>query len=323
MSKIFRDVTIAGMTAMLFVACKPSQTNFDPLENATTLEKIEYYSALATKTKGDGNPALWKMSDDDTTIYMFGTIHTLPTDVEWRTSAFNSALSASDTIYLEGDLNEYSDPETMNALTEKYFKLKDGKTLKSILSKSEYVKVATVAETVGLDIEDYSSKPLWYFSEDLMYGQLKKIGYEMSSGVEMILIEEGTSAGKTFKYLERVEEQIKATDAGSIQDHVEQLMFTAEGLEALPGFADLTVSEWADGDIIGLGNMLHNGETMGGRAIYENLIVNRNRNWTGQIVEMLDEPGTIFLAGGIAHFVGPDSVISMLEAKGQKIEVVE
>ena len=28
-------------------------------------------------------PALWQVSDDDTTIYLFGTVHALPKDKQW------------------------------------------------------------------------------------------------------------------------------------------------------------------------------------------------------------------------------------------------
>lgn len=318
------------MAAMLLVACEPSKISNDSLAkgttlmtNVTSLEKIEYYSTLAKQTKGDGNPTLWKLSDEDTTIYMFGTVHTLPTGVEWRTDAFNSAFNASEIIYLEGDINEFSDPEVMKPLAEKYFKLQGDETLQTILSHTEYAKAASVAESVGLNIEDYSKRALWYFAEDLGYAQLEKIGYEISSGVEMVLITEGDASDKIFKFLERPEDQFQALTAGTTQDHVEQLMFTVETLPTLASFADLTVEEWADGDIIGLGKMFENGDTMGGQAYYENLVVKRNRKWTNQIIGMLDEPGTIFIAAGTGHFVGSDSVINMLEAKGQKIEVVQ
>lgn len=40
--------------------------------------------AAATTPAGSG-PALWKVADEDTTIYLFGTVHVLPKDVVWYT----------------------------------------------------------------------------------------------------------------------------------------------------------------------------------------------------------------------------------------------
>ena len=50
-------------------------------------------------------PALWKVADEDTTIYLFGTVHALPKDVPWMRGAIGPALAASDTLVTEVDLS--------------------------------------------------------------------------------------------------------------------------------------------------------------------------------------------------------------------------
>src|SRR6185369_1001930 len=40
----------------------------------------------------EARPALWKLADADTTIYLFGTIHALPDGVEWRGRRIDAAL---------------------------------------------------------------------------------------------------------------------------------------------------------------------------------------------------------------------------------------
>ena len=46
-------------------------------------------------------PALWEVSDKDTTIYLFGTIHLLPKNSRWRTPKFEKALAGSQSLVLE------------------------------------------------------------------------------------------------------------------------------------------------------------------------------------------------------------------------------
>ena len=38
-------------------------------------------------------PGLWKVVDEDTTIYLFGTIHALPETVEWYRGPIGEALA--------------------------------------------------------------------------------------------------------------------------------------------------------------------------------------------------------------------------------------
>ena len=44
------------------------------------------------------SPAMWHMSDKDSEVWLFGTIHLLPPGMKWRTKEFNTALAAADTV---------------------------------------------------------------------------------------------------------------------------------------------------------------------------------------------------------------------------------
>ena len=44
------------------------------------------------------SPALWRLSDDDSEIWLFGTVHLLPPGLQWRSPAFEAAFAAADTI---------------------------------------------------------------------------------------------------------------------------------------------------------------------------------------------------------------------------------
>ena len=46
-------------------------------------------------------PALWKVADKDTTIYLFGTIHLLKPETRWFEGKIKTAFDASDELVLE------------------------------------------------------------------------------------------------------------------------------------------------------------------------------------------------------------------------------
>jgi uncharacterized protein len=47
------------------------------------------------------HPALWRLADSDTQIWLFGTIHLLPEGQRWRSPAFDRALAGADELVLE------------------------------------------------------------------------------------------------------------------------------------------------------------------------------------------------------------------------------
>ena len=46
-------------------------------------------------------PALWKVADEDTTIYLFGTIHVLPKNLVWFEGPVAKALDESEQFITE------------------------------------------------------------------------------------------------------------------------------------------------------------------------------------------------------------------------------
>ena len=55
-------------------------------------------------------------------------------------------------------------------------------------------------------------------------------------------------------------------------------------------------------------------------AIYERLLVARNRNWLPQLEALFNRSGRAFVVVGAAHLIGPDGLIAMLKAKGYLLE---
>ena len=46
-------------------------------------------------------PALWRVADADTTIWLLGTIHALPPGVAWETPKVTAAITQADTLVQE------------------------------------------------------------------------------------------------------------------------------------------------------------------------------------------------------------------------------
>ena len=57
----------------------------------------------------EARPAMWRVSDGDTTIYLLGSIHLLPAGINWRTPLIERAIATSDTLVLESSPDESID----------------------------------------------------------------------------------------------------------------------------------------------------------------------------------------------------------------------
>ncbi len=330
----------AGLLALGLVACGNSTT--DPVETTeaeteTVIEETATTTVRPTKdtllarfdealegaqaTQGPGAPALWTLADDDTTIHIFGTVHLLRPDLEWRSDTFDTAFSAADKVVFEVDMKSEAAQRAIATDFLARGMFQDGRTLKEVLNDEDEAVISAAFDSLGVPIDAMNTFEPWMASVNLGVMQLVNDGYDPNSGVETVLEAEAIESGKSFGYLETISQQADAFDLLPEDEQISILYETALLLEESPRMLDLLVDEWADGDVSGIGSLVANPEGYGFTdAAYESLLVVRNKAWVPQIEAMLEEPGSVFIAVGAGHLAGPDSVITMLRDKGYTIE---
>src|SRR5215207_2822 len=57
--------------------------------------------AASARTERSPEPALWRVSAGESTVYLFGSIHMLPRDWAWRTKAIDAVIRSSDAFVFE------------------------------------------------------------------------------------------------------------------------------------------------------------------------------------------------------------------------------
>jgi len=283
------------------------------------MAEAEKMIADAKATTGPGQPAMWTLADDDTTVYLFGTVHALPKDKEWRTPEFEQAFSASDKIVFELDLHSKEGQAAVGQAMLGAGMYTDGRTLTGVLNDEDEAIVADVMQGYGMPMAALDPVKPWFAALNLMNAEMASKGYDANSGVEMVLAKEAEAAGKSFDFLETADLQANVFAGLSEETQVDMLVESAMTVETLIPMLDVIVAEWSDGDVSGLGTVAANPDAPGDEAFYEALFVERNTDWVPKIEALLDEPGTVMVAVGAGHFAGPDSVITMLENKGHTV----
>lgn len=258
-------------------------------------------------------PALWAVSDDDTTIYLFGTVHALPKDKTWFDGRIERAFNAADELVTEIDLADAArSAQSLQAAAL----LPEGQTLRALMSSDNRLEYEAALVTLGLPVDALDRVEPWFAAMTLSLLPLLRSGYDTASGVEQAL---GSRAGESKKRdaLETIDQQIALFDSMPPQAQLEFLDQTIEAVPHATSSLDAMVAEWLEGDAVALAALLNS--ELSDPALYERLLTTRNTNWAGWIERRLKQPGTVFVAVGAGHLAGTGSVQDQLRTRGLEV----
>jgi uncharacterized protein YbaP (TraB family) len=265
-------------------------------------------------------PAIWKVSDEDSSVWLFGSIHMLPDDMEWRTEIFDNLLDEADRIYFETDLGLAAQSEIMALTMERGF-ARDGVLLNRRIDSKLMSKVRKAAEVYAVPVPTLLAMQPWMAASTISVAALTAAGYDPAKGVETTLVNEIPVERQGF--LETAEQQINAIAGGSEADQIQMLVATLAETDSLAEMVDTMVAAWLEGTPEVVAEIFFADIGAYGEAFIDRLITQRNKNWVAQIEAMLEADEEAFLIVGTGHLVGPNNVVTLLEQKGFSSERVE
>jgi uncharacterized protein YbaP (TraB family) len=285
-----------------------------PLLRRRHLSRFGVIALLTLSAPAFAQPALWEVKSGSSTVYLFGTVHLLPNDTNWHYPALDKALAASDSLTIE--LTD-DDPARMQALVMQYG-LDPAHPLSAQLTPSENATLAKAAQSADVPGGEPTLEMMrpWLAALTLTLAPLIKAGLDPAHGVDKLLQAQMIKAGKPVNALETSEQQI-----GFLANLPQplQLDFLRDTLhDADKDSGELTglVTAWKNGDTAAIAHLEDDDVRQQSPALYQTLIVDRNKAWAEKIAALLRHPGTVFIAVGAAHLAGPDSVQAQLGKLG-------
>jgi len=265
-------------------------------------------------------PSLWVIKDKDSTIYLFGTVHVLKPQTAWRSARITRAFTAADDVVME--IEQPEDPKAMQPLMLRYGVDRD-RPLSAKLSPETYGKLRAAAQGMGFAPQAIDVMRPWLAALTVSLTPLLRAGYDPESGVEKLLTKEAAAAGKPISAFETAEQQVRFFADMTPSQELELLESTLADVDEGPAKVDALVAAWAAGDQQGLERQMIDEMRRDYPDLYRLLLVDRNRDWAGQLKTRLAGSGVSFVAVGAGHLAGPDSLQAQLTALGIKAEVVE
>lgn len=251
-------------------------------------------------------PPLWKVSDGDTTIWLLGSIHTLPANVDWRTPAIDRAIDAADTLVLESSPD---DPVDFNAVATAAQPV----ALEQRVSPGKRLALDVAVARSGTPRETLAGYKDWALAVVLDGGEASAAGASPRYGVERKLWDVFRQAGKTRTAFYRAKDQLTGLDSLSPDLQREMLENALSGKENYSS----ALTAWEKGDLAAL---THNATCT---PLDGKMVGSPNAQWARWIAWRMKTKGNILIAVGLGHFAGPYDLTKMLAARGLKVERVQ
>jgi uncharacterized protein YbaP (TraB family) len=276
-------------------------------------------AACTPATAPQAEPALWRIADADSEIWLFGTVHMLPPDLRWRGERVNAAFASADEFVTETDTS----PEANAAFPElaaRYGLLPPEQSLSALLTPADRQQLSIVVRELRLDGAQIERMRPWFAALQLSYAYAMREGHTADAGVESVLASEARDQGKRLSFFETPEEQISILADLAPADEAHFLAVTLRQIADEDGSMAQSDAAWARGDVEALNAALAPQWEEAGAIVHEAVILRRNRAWANEIAIRLDGSGRIFIAVGAAHLVGDGNVVDLLRARGIVVE---
>jgi len=275
------------------------------------------------------NALLWKISGNglEKESYLYGTIHIIDADAFFWPKNTMETFNKSEKVVFEIDLDEMSDMSNIFGMMTKVM-MKDGMTLKKLLSNEDYTIVTSHFEDMGLPmfmLEKMKPMFLTIFAEgDMDMGAMTGGGdpaAATSKSYEMEFYELANNTEKEVSGLETIDDQISLFDSIPYADQATMLVESIKASKDADSEAESEMEKltqmYLDQNINEMVAAIEDEDSE--FAGFEDLLLNdRNQKWIPQMSAYM-KAGTTFFAVGAGHLAGQQGVINLLRTVGYEL----
>jgi uncharacterized protein YbaP (TraB family) len=262
--------------------------------------------------------SVWKVTSDESTVYIGGTIHILAPQDYPLPKEYGQAFALAETIVFETDMQAVNSPQFQQQMmaTMSY---KKGRSLSDDLSPEIYTALVSHLTRRDMSIAQFSMLKPSLVAIMLSMMELRTLGFT-SIGVDQFYANLATEKGKKQQWLESPDQQLAFLANLGLGEEDALIEYSLRDIKKMPQMIGELRSSWREGDVEKMTQLNIVPFKAEYPQIYHDLLVARNDDWLPQIQRMLsDAPVELILVGSL-HLAGPDSVLAKLTAKGYTVE---
>ncbi len=270
--------------------------------------------------RADG-PARWQVKDNDTTLYVYGTIHVLKPELKWQTPGMMADFDKANQIIFELAPDQLTQQVMQPLLFSKgLFGPED--SLANHLDTKTYKLLSDHLRGAGMPDTMISQMKPWFAGMMLAQVAYAQQGFAGEIGVEKILSQRALKSEQPMGGLETAEQQIDYFATMPMDEQLSFLEISIKDFDKAGQQINDMLDAWIKGDVDLLAELI-NESMVAIPGVYDRLIIERNKNWVMQVKGFMQQPGIFFMAVGAGHMPGEEGVINLLEKAGYEVHRIE
>ena len=266
-------------------------------------------------------PAIWRVTDADTEMVLFGSVHALPPQVEWRTAELDAAIASADLVAFE-ILTPASEAEEVAMMAPLMGYMFAARPLREVLSAPAWARLEAFLIKREMAPEAFDALRPWAAAMMLEIAAAESEGATGDLGVDTVL-EASVAPDRRKEALDTpalLLSTIQALAAYGDAEGEALLVETLDWIEESETQPEWALEEaWAAGDTAAVAELVEEMRTEA-PSLYKALMTDRNTAWVPALVRMMETERRVVVVVGAAHMSGPDGLPALLRAAGYAVE---
>ena len=274
-------------------------------------------------------PLFYKVSDENSSVYVLGSIHVGRMNIYPLRKEIMSAYEKCDTVMFEIDLQTTSDLD-YEIPQDKTEALAGAETVERAVEtvKKEYPSIKRIAQKAypSVDINNIDQAGFFTLQGLLALCANTKSALLADCGIDRAFLGYALRDKKSIMGAESAEEQYKLTYSDLPSEAYSDILNEAIVVDEAAKQVNALYEMWCDGDAtaierIELESLRQAGEDSWQHTLYEGFLI-RNQHMTNKVIQQLENDETTFVVFGVAHIVGEEGIINQLQQLGYTVELL-
>ena len=297
---------------------------------------VSLVACSGSRNKADVLPEtkhfLWKVSDENSSIWVLGSLHLADSTLYPLAPVIDSAFTHADELAVEINLNDEEVVKEVGEQSARRGELAEG-TLRDLLPEDMWNTVDSLCTSWNVPVTMIEKMRPWLAATTLSSYAFMQTGLNTDYGVDFVLLDRAAMEGKAIVGLETAEEQITALADTTESDSsgIYYLKTTLREISEIDSMVVNLMRAWKMGDDEMLRRLLNSEDDENEDSLSQDskfkdeheqrIFVNRNAKMADSIATFLREDRNVFVVVGVAHLaLEKDNVIDALRNRGLKIE---